>query len=460
MPIFADASFSIVPTPTSDTASGTSAINANTDITYLQGTTNTLPIGTVAGQKKLLINLNTATEVFSPLASNALSAAIVNTIAVGSSSAVYIGGSDLQKVSVPSISPTNIVVWNPTTSTYTSLGGSGLPNNQCYTIKYISPTQIYAGIQEDEGCIYRWNGTTWSLVKNGVNAPGTTIVYAIEYDNSTNKLYVGGNFQTIDIPTISSNGIGVYDISANTWSTIGGVTGGTATVYAILKVGGDIFVGGNFTDISGTPANSIARWNGTSWSALVSGLTGGDCLALAHDGTYLYAGGSFTSASGVANTAKFARWNGASWSSVGIISGGDCNTIVTSATDIYIGGGFTSINGNTNLQRIARWDGTAWNALGTGITNNECNAIAIDATSNLYFGGTFTDVNGQTNNIKYIGYYSSTNQTVVSAVSNALLRNGTTYTTLTFKTQYSTILLCYNGTEWVIVQYNPFVILT
>ena len=65
------------------------------------------------------------------------------------------------------------------------------------------------------------------------------------------------------------------------------------------------------------------------------------------------------------------------------------------------------------------------------------------------------------NNINIIAYYSTTNQTVISAVLNALLRNGATYTTMTFKRQYSTILLCYNGINaWVIIQTNPFVLFT
>jgi hypothetical protein len=101
---------------------------------------------------------------------------------------------------------------------------------------------------------------------------------------------------------------------------------------------------------------------------------------------------------------------------------------------------------------------TSWFPLGLGVNDNNCTAIAVDALSNIYIGGDYNEINNQS--IKRISYYSSTNQTIVSAVPNALLRNGLTYTTLTFKKQYSTILLCYNGTEWVIVEYNPYVILT
>lgn len=471
MPIFADASFSIVPTPTSETVTGTNALNTNTDISYLAGSTNTLPIGTVAGQKKLLINLNGPSQGFSPLANNALQISTLNTIVVGSPTTVYVGGSSLSTLSIPA---TNILRWNPSTSSYSSFGGSGLPNTQCYTIKYISPTEIYAGIEENTpggGCIYRWNGTIWSLIGNGVNAPGNAIVYAIEYDTTSNNLYLGGTFQTVNNTSTPSAGIGVYDTSNNIWSTaLGNVTGGTSRVRAILKVGDNVFVGGNFTNIGGTPMNSIAKWDTSNnvWSALVGGLSGvgsGDgCRALGTDGTYLYVGGSFTDASGVANTANFARYDISNniWGSI-TTSGqldGQCNTIAVTPTDVYIGGQFTLVNGVTGTQRIARYDLalSTWFPLVTGIFNLSCNAIAIDAVSNLYAGGSFTLVGTQS--IEYITYYSSTNQTVVSAVVGALLRNGATYTIMTFKRQYSTILLCYNGSAWVIIQTNPFVLFT
>ena len=56
-------------------------------------------------------------------------------------------------------------------------------------------------------------------------------------------------------------------------------------------------------------------WNGTSWTNLGSGM---DFVveALAHDGTNLYAGGSFTTAGGVA-ASLVAKWDGANWSPLG-----------------------------------------------------------------------------------------------------------------------------------------------
>jgi len=60
-------------------------------------------------------------------------------------------------------------------------------------------------------------------------------------------------------------------------------------------------------------ATNIARWDGTNWSALGRGVTGGSGLVktMATDGTNLYVGGSFTNASARHNIAV---WDGTNWS--------------------------------------------------------------------------------------------------------------------------------------------------
>ena len=461
MPIFADASFSIVPTPTSETVTGTNALNTNTDISYLAGSTNTLPIGTVTGQKKLLINLNDASQVFLPLgpAPGILTATDVNAIAVTDPSTVYIGGNTLDFGS----GAMSIVRWNPQAQTY-SFAGAGLPVTICNSITSVSSTNIFAGLDNPSGNggIYKSDGTTWSLVGNGVSSPGgASAVYATYFDSAANNLYVGGNFEQVNGTTVRS--IAIYNTVSNIWSTaLGSLVGGGVSIRAILKVGIDVFVGGSFTKIGPTLMNSIGKWDtsNNTWSPLGTGLTGGICNALGTDGTYLYVGGSFTGAGGVAHTANFARYNiiGNTWSSI-TTANAQCSAITVTTTDVYIGGSFTDISSVPNTAGIARYDIalSAWNALGTGINDsNNCTALATDAFLNLYVGGDYSIINGT--NINSIAYYSTTNQTVVSL--NPLLRNGVTYTIMTFKRKYSTILLCYNGTAWVIIQTNPYVLFT
>jgi hypothetical protein len=61
--------------------------------------------------------------------------------------------------------------------------------------------------------------------------------------------------------------------------------------------GSNVYAGGWFTTAGGSPANYIAKWDGSSWSALGSGMNDG-VFALALSGSDLYAGGSFTVAGG------------------------------------------------------------------------------------------------------------------------------------------------------------------
>ncbi|MFH0983158.1 MAG: hypothetical protein V2A79_16685 [Planctomycetota bacterium] len=94
------------------------------------------------------------------------------------------------------------------------------------------------------------------------------------------------------------------------WTPGFGLLGVDADVNAITVfddgTGPALYAGGAFTAAGGVLANRIAKWNGTQWSALGSGLTGGSspyvsALAVFDDGTgpALYAGGEFTTAGGV-----------------------------------------------------------------------------------------------------------------------------------------------------------------
>ena len=49
-------------------------------------------------------------------------------------------------------------------------------------------------------------------------------------------------------------------------------TGNTPTVFALAASGGDVYAGGFFGTAGGIPAANIAKWNGSSWSELGSGM--------------------------------------------------------------------------------------------------------------------------------------------------------------------------------------------
>lgn len=76
-----------------------------------------------------------------------------------------------------------------------------------------------------------------------------------------------------------------------------GVGGGAVHAHVVMP-NGDIVVGGDFTSAGGVTAQYIARWDGTRWSALGSGLNGPvRSLAVLPNGD-LIVGGAFSTAGG------------------------------------------------------------------------------------------------------------------------------------------------------------------
>jgi hypothetical protein len=56
------------------------------------------------------------------------------------------------------------------------------------------------------------------------------------------------------------------------WSSMGGMAGTDGSVSAAVVDGlGNLYIGGQFTIAGQVIANRVAKWNGSSWSALGSG---------------------------------------------------------------------------------------------------------------------------------------------------------------------------------------------
>jgi hypothetical protein len=133
------------------------------------------------------------------------------------------------------------------------------------------------------------------------------------------------------------------------------------------------------------------------WSGLFTrnGLTGSPddswyVYALARDDAgNIYAGGQFTLASGV-TARRVAKWDGSAWAALGSgIDDGEVNALLWDASgSLYAGGSFDAIGG-VSISGLARWDGAGWHPVGNG-TNGTVNALAMDPAGNLYVAGDFT----------------------------------------------------------------------
>ncbi len=242
--------------------------------------------------------------------------------------------------------------------------------------------------------IARWDGTNWSSLGGGIkgtNEGNGTVISAIAV--SGRNVYVGGIFT-------NDGGVGANSIAhwnGASWSALGaGIPG---SVQAIAVRGNDVFAGGNFAmELAGGPALDVARWDGARWSALPGASFAGTSNsffvnAIAVHSNDVYVGGSFFAgnSSGQRST-NIVRNDGTDWMPLGSGVNSNVNAIVVSASDVYVGGRFTDASG-VSANRIAKWDGNNWSALGAGVSTVTVLAIAV-AGSNVYVGGGFTNAGG------------------------------------------------------------------
>ncbi len=269
--------------------------------------------------------------------------------------------------------------------------------------------------------IAKWDGDSWSALgdgaSQGVNG-GVAALAVVEEPERGTALYVGGSFT--EAGGQPANRIARWD--GSTWTPLG--NGLNNSVLSIAGHHGTgplphgLYVGGSFTMAGDVAASRVARWDGRSWSALGTAATNGvssSVLALTvfddgrGAGPGLIAGGTFSTAGGlVAN--RIARWNGTSWSLLGGgITGGGAAVFALTAFDdgsgpvLIVGGNFVSVSG-TPANHIARWDGETWSALASGESNGVddrvFSLVAVDGrrdrTPTLYVGGEFVSAAGVT----------------------------------------------------------------
>jgi hypothetical protein len=180
-------------------------------------------------------------------------------------------------------------------------------------------------------------------------------VYALAV--SGKDLYAGGYFTTATNSgsvEVTANRIAKWD--GNSWSALG--SGMDFSVYALAVSGSNVYAGGGFSTAGGVSAtNRIAKWNGSSWSALDSG-SGlvnrnypgvPEVHALAVSGSNLYAGGFFTTADGRACN-NIAKWDGTNWTGLGsgMNTFGSVSALALSGNDLYAGGGFITAGGKVS----------------------------------------------------------------------------------------------------------------
>ncbi len=198
----------------------------------------------------------------------------------------------------------------------------------------------------------------------------------IEFDDGTGAaLYVGGAFR--EIGGVAADGVARWDGSA--WAPVGtGLRSSVSELVVVEFLGRSRLIAvGSFSGGGTEPARNLAEWDGTAWVAVGGGLGGrGRAAVVFDDGTRprLYVAGDFsTVGAGVDRVSadNLARWDGSAWEEVGGGVRGSINSMAvfddgTGARLVVAGR--VSQTGGASVSDGAAWDGSTWESLGTGVT--------------------------------------------------------------------------------------------
>ena len=338
-----------------------------------------------------------------------------------------------------SIAANNIAKWNGT-------NWANAGNIEAYQVRALNTYngELYAGglfvLNNYETSIARWNGTNWANVGNieaydvrafvtyngelyaagwfNINAYETSIakwngndwtsagpedsLYSIYIECMTvynNELYAAGAYYQI-----GGGGIAefyrVIKWNGSAWSTVvtipAGYTldGALGDIYSMSVYNGELYISGSFTSIDTLPTHHIAKWNGTNWSAVGTGINPAAypicCFGDGSEYSYvkslavfdgaLYAGGRFDS-SGTLATRNIAKWDGTNWSSPGQGVGGPVYALIASDSSLYAGGQFNSIDGNSiPANKVGKWRNACAAYLPQPGTINGNNTVCANST--------------------------------------------------------------------------------
>ena len=214
--------------------------------------------------------------------------------------------------------------------------------------------------------------------------------------------YVGGFFQNIGgQPHLGIAALNMVDGTANAWDP----NADFIPVNAIALSGSLVYFGGTFAHVGGEPRNGIAAVDAadasvTSWNpdlgVDLQGFTG--VYALAVSGTTIYAGGGFGSVQGVTrnNIAGINASDGTPTSfdpnaSAAEFSNAYVVALAVDGSTVYAGGYFNAIGGQPRalLAALNASDGSATSFNPNGSGGNAVYALAVETDGTLYVGGSF-----------------------------------------------------------------------
>jgi hypothetical protein len=256
-------------------------------------------------------------------------------------------------------------------------------------------------------------GQEWQHI---MNMNDGSRVYELYPDSTDGRLYIGGDFETVN--QVYTSNIGYFDGTlfhslAKNIDTCWNL--GCRGVFSIGRFKNEIYASSirSANDSIGMPfIDGIGKWNGSIWNGLGLGIDD------YHSGMYvpypgvafdfyitpdtLYVAGYIVYAddnlvNGVAS------WDGNAWHSYNMplaTSGGNLNNSVAMyKNNLYVGGNF-QIEADGKIQvDIIRYDGASWKGVGNGLIDGWTNLRDMDVFKDkLYVAGYFAEADGNPGN--------------------------------------------------------------
>ena len=152
----------------------------------------------------------------------------------------------------------------------------------------------------------------------------------------------------------------------------------SSEVHSIAQANNLLYVAGDFEQFNGVAAHNLVMWNGIQWQGLNAPAAFDRVTIVEAYGSQLY----------ISDGSQVARWDGTQWQSLatGVSS---ITQIEPTASGVYVAGTFSTING-VAAQKIAYWNGSVWSGL-TGVINGPINDLEL-GPDGLYVAGTFSGI--------------------------------------------------------------------
>lgn len=238
----------------------------------------------------------------------------------------------------------------------------------------------FAYINRKGQSIAKWNkaGEKWEALGDGIHGVNTWVRDLCIYRSGPSNrpvLVATGNFQHAG--RVEAISIAQWD--GTSWSPLGNGIGTTSPFGYVLHTAEEngipmLYLGGSFDSVGGVPAQFLARWDGIEWHGYpgvlsYSGISKIDGITTFDDGTgpALYVAGRFRAhLDDDSTTDCIAKWNGTSWRRLGsglgdsvpgstlnvrtalLPSGQNCNS------QLLVGGRFATASG-TQSPFISAW---------------------------------------------------------------------------------------------------------